>query len=116
MTPPLSEIIPLITDEEACIGFLIDHQLVYSQPRCARCRNPLTEMVVCGSAQIASVTGKSQYSRIVHLVTYGYLRKRSCLLATYGWLNARPLYTTDDGLFIGHRHPFHQAAPTAGSR
>ena len=38
MTPPLSEIIPLVTDEEACIGFLIDHQLVYSQPRCTRCR------------------------------------------------------------------------------
>jgi transposase-like protein len=38
MFPPLPEIIQLITDEEACIGFIIDHKLVYDQPRCARCR------------------------------------------------------------------------------
>jgi hypothetical protein len=38
MLPPLPEIIQLITDEEACIGFIIDRELVYGQPRCARCR------------------------------------------------------------------------------
>ena len=38
MIPPLLEIIQPITDEEACIGFSIEHGLVYGQPRCARCR------------------------------------------------------------------------------
>lgn len=38
MIPSLSEIIPIITDEEACIGFIIERELVYNQPRCARCR------------------------------------------------------------------------------
>jgi hypothetical protein len=35
---PLPEIIQLITDEEACIGFIIEHKLVYGQTRCAHCR------------------------------------------------------------------------------
>lgn len=38
MIPPLLEIIQPITDEDACIEFIIEHELVYSQPRCGRCR------------------------------------------------------------------------------
>ena len=75
--PPLSETIQLTTNEEACIGFIIERELVYDQPRCARCRKFTRRSGLCGGAQATTVAGQSQYPRAACHVTHGWRHRRS---------------------------------------